>query len=56
MTKAKSGMIHKYPSKYPRMEWCNALPGFKMIRDFVKNTPWRNREKKLSIQAYHKTA
>ncbi len=56
MTKAKSGMIQKYPAKYPRMEWCNALPEFKMVRDFVKNTPWWNREEKLTIQAYHKTA
>jgi hypothetical protein len=55
MTKAKSGMIHKCPSKYPRMEWCNALPEFEMVRDFVKNTPWQNREEKSSIQAYHKT-
>ncbi len=56
MTKAKSGMIHNYPSTYPRMEWCNALPEFEMVRDFMKNTPWRNREEKSSIQAYHKTA
>ena len=56
MTKAKSGMIHKYPSKYPRMEWGAALPEFEMVRDFVKNTPWRNREEKSSIQAFHKTA
>jgi hypothetical protein len=56
MTKAKLGMIHKYPSKYLRMEWCNALPEFEMVRDFVKNTPWQNREEKLLIQTYHKTA
>ncbi len=56
MTKAESGMIQKYPSKYPRMEWCNALPEFEIVRDFVKNTPWRNREEKSTIQAYHKTA
>jgi hypothetical protein len=56
MTKAKSGMIHKYPLKYPRMEWGAALPEFKMVRDFVKNTPWRNREEKSSIQAFQKMA
>jgi hypothetical protein len=56
MTKAKSGMIHKYPLKYPRMEWGAALPEFEMVRDFVRNTPWRNREEKSSIQAFHKTA
>jgi hypothetical protein len=56
MTKAELGTIQKYPSKYPRMEWCNALPEFEMARDFVKNTPWRNREEKSTIQAYHKTA
>ncbi len=56
MTKAESGMIHKYPLKYPRMEWGAALPEFEMVRDFVKNTPWRNREEKSSIQAFHKMA
>jgi hypothetical protein len=56
MTKAKLGMIHKNPLKYPRMEWGAALTEFKMVRDFVKNTPWRNREEKLSIQAFHKMA
>ena len=56
MTKAKSGMIHKYPSKYSRMEWGAALPEFEMVRDFVKNTPWKNREEKSSIQAFHKMA
>jgi hypothetical protein len=25
-----------------------------MVRDFVKNTPWHNREKKLTNQPYHK--
>ena len=52
MTKAKSGMIHNYPLKYPRMEWGAALPDFEMVRDFVKNTPWRNREEKSFIQAF----
>ncbi len=27
-----------------------------MVQDFVKNTPWRNREEKLTIQPYHKMA
>ena len=25
-----------------------------MVRDFVKNTPWRSREEKTTIQAFHK--
>ena len=25
-----------------------------MVRDFVKNTPWRSREEKVTIQAFHK--
>ncbi len=56
MTNTKSGMIQKYPTKYPRMEWCIGLPDFEMVQDFVKNTPWRNREEKLTIQPYHKMA
>jgi hypothetical protein len=56
MTNTKSGMIQMYPTNYPRMEWCVALPDFKMVQDFVKNTPWRNREEKLMIQPYHKMA
>ncbi len=31
MTKAKSGMIHNYPLKYPRMELGAALPDFEMV-------------------------
>ncbi len=27
-----------------------------MVRDFVKNTPWRSREEKSTIQAFHKIA
>ena len=27
---------------------------FEMVRDFVKNTPWRSREEKTTIQAFHK--
>jgi hypothetical protein len=27
-----------------------------MVQDFVKNTPWHNREEKLMIQPYHKMA
>jgi hypothetical protein len=46
----------KVLQKYPRMEWCVSLPDFEMVQDFVKNTPWRNREKKLTIQPNHKMA
>jgi hypothetical protein len=49
MTNTKSGMIQKYPVKYPRTEWCVGLPDFEIVQDFVKNTPWRNREEKLMI-------
>jgi hypothetical protein len=56
MIKTKLGMIQTYPSKYPRMEWGFSLPEFEIVRDFVKNTPWRNREEKSSIQGYHKMA
>ncbi len=49
MTNTKSGMIQKYPTKYPRMEWCISLPDFEMVQDFVNNTPWRSREEKLTI-------
>jgi hypothetical protein len=38
------------------MEWGCPLPEFEMVRDFVQNMPWRNREKKNTIQAYHKLA
>ncbi len=27
-----------------------------MVRDFVRNTPWRNQEEKSTIQAFHKIA
>jgi hypothetical protein len=40
MIKIKSGMIQKYPTKYPRMERCFSLPDIKMVQDFVNNTPW----------------
>jgi hypothetical protein len=56
MTNTKSGMIQKYPAKYPRMEWCIGLLNFEMVRDFVKNTPWHNREEELTIHPYHKMA
>jgi hypothetical protein len=56
MTNTKLGMIQKYPTKYPRMEWCIGLPDFAMVQDFVLNTPWHNREEKLTIQPYHKMA
>jgi hypothetical protein len=56
MTKQKSTLIKGHPSKYPRMEWGPPLPDFVMVRDFVRNTPWRNREEKTTIQAYHKIA
>jgi hypothetical protein len=38
------------------MEWGRPLPQFEMIWDFVRNMPWRNREEKTTIQAYHKLA
>jgi hypothetical protein len=38
------------------MEWCFALLDFETVQDFVKNTPWHNREEKLTIQPYHKMA
>ncbi len=56
MTNTKLGMTQKHPTKYPRMEWCIGLPDFEMVQDFVKNTPWHNREEKLTIQPYHKMA
>jgi hypothetical protein len=33
-----------------------SLSEFEMIRDFVRNMPWRNREEKNTIHAYHKLA
>jgi hypothetical protein len=56
MTKQKSTLIKQHPSKYPRMEWGLPLPDFVIVRDFVRNTPWRNQEEKTTIQAYHKIA
>jgi hypothetical protein len=56
MTNTKSGIIQKYLAEYPRMEWCVGLPDFEKVRDFVKNTPWHNREEKLMIQPHHKMA
>ncbi len=56
LTKQKAALIHRHPFKYPRMEWGRHLPDFKMVRDFVKNTPWRSREEKSTIQAFHKIA
>ncbi len=54
MTKQKSTLIKQHPSKYPRVEWGLPLPDFAMVHDSVRNTPWRNREEKTMIQAYHK--
>jgi hypothetical protein len=56
MTEQKSSLIKRHPSKWPSIEWGRPLPDFDLIRDFVKNTPWRSREEKSTIQAYHKLA
>ena len=56
MVEQKSRLINRYPAKWPKMEWGRPLPDFELIRDFVRNTPWRNREEKSTIQAYHKLA
>ncbi len=56
MIKQKNTMVTHYPAKYPRMEWGQSLQDFEMVRDFVWNTPWRNREEKSTIQAFHKIA
>jgi hypothetical protein len=56
MTNTKSRMIQRYPTKYPRMEWCFAFPDFEMVQNFMKNTPLCNRKEKLMIQPYHKMA
>ncbi len=56
LTKQKSALIHRHPLKYPQMEWGQHLPEFEMVRDFVKNTPWRSWEEKTPIQAFHKIA
>ena len=50
----KSRLIHRYPTKFPRKDWGRAFQDFEMVRDFVKNTPWRSREEKTTIQAFHK--
>jgi hypothetical protein len=54
--KQKSALIKRHPLKHPRMEWRRHLPEFEMVRDFVKNTPWRSWEEKSTIQAFHKIA
>jgi hypothetical protein len=36
------------------MEWGRHLLDFDMVWDFMRNTPWSNREEKTTIQAYHK--
>ena len=56
MTEQKSSLIKRHPAKWPPIEWGRPLPDFDLIRDFVKNTPWRAREEKSTIQAYHKLA
>ncbi len=56
LTKQKSALIKRHPLKCPRMEWGQHLPEFEMVRAFVKNTPWRSREEKSTIQAFHKIA
>jgi hypothetical protein len=56
LTNQKATLIHRHSLKYPRMEWGCHLPNFEMVRDFVKNTPWRSREEKSTIQAFHKIA
>ncbi len=50
----KSRLIHRYPNKFPRKDWGRAFHDFEMVCDFVKNTPWRSREEKVTIQAFHK--
>jgi hypothetical protein len=56
MAAQKLLLIKRHPDKWPRMEWGWPLPDFKMIQDFVRNTPWKNREEKTTIQAYPKLA
>ncbi len=56
LTKQKSALIKRHPLKYPWMGWGQHLPEFEMVGDFVKNTPWRSREEKSTIQAFHKIA
>ncbi len=40
--------------RFPRKDWGWAFRDFEMMQDFVKNTPWRSREEKTTIQAFHK--
>jgi hypothetical protein len=56
MTKQKSTLIKQHPSKYPRMALGPPLSDFVMVCNFVRNTPWCNREEKTTIPAYHKIA
>jgi hypothetical protein len=56
MVEQKSRLIQCHSDKWPRTEWGHPLPQFEMIQDFVRNMPWRNREEKTTIQAYHKLA
>jgi len=50
----KSCLIHRCLNKFPRKDWGRAFQDFEMVRDFVKNTPWRSREEKVTIKAFHK--
>jgi hypothetical protein len=50
----KNCLIHRYPKKFPQMELGRHFKDFKMVRNFVKNTPWWSREEKVTIQAFHK--
>jgi len=54
LTAEKSRLIHRYPNKFPRKDWGRAFQDFEMVRDFVKNTPWRSREEKATMQVFHK--
>jgi hypothetical protein len=54
LTAKKSRLIHRYPNKFPRKDWRRAFQDFEMVRDFVKNMPWRSREEKATIQVFHK--
>ncbi len=54
LTGEKSRLIHRYPTKFPCKDWGRAYQDFEMVQDFVKNTPWRSREEKTTIQAFHK--
>ena len=54
LIREKSRLIHRYPTEFPRKDWDQAFQDFEMVRDFVKNTPWRSREEKTTIPALHK--